>query len=125
VVTAILLLTLAFPLTAKDKKDAGPAQSATNATSILWSEPKDIASRDLFYGPGGKVHEPHSIYSFEKEDLKGANPKFDVRDERGIKWKVKLGPEVKPEIAATGLLWAVRYFADEDYFLPVLCVKDM
>ena len=93
--------------------------------SILWLDRGDIASRDLFYGPGGKEHRPHSIYTFVKEDFKGSNPKFDVRDEHGIKWKVKLGPEAKPEVVATRFLWAVGYFADEDYFLPVMRVENM
>jgi hypothetical protein len=34
-----------------------------------------------------------------------------------VKWKVKLGTEAKPETVATRLVWAIGYFADEDYFL--------
>jgi hypothetical protein len=91
----------------------------------LWSEPRDIASRDLFYGPGGKAHEPHTTFTFIKEDLEGTNPKFDVRDENGVHWRVKLGPEARPETVATRLLWAVGYFANEDYFLRDLRVENM
>ena len=96
-----------------------------NATAVLWQAPADIHSRNLFYGPGGKGHAPHSVYSFIKEDLNGTNPKFDVRDENNVKWKVKLGIEAQPEVVATRLVWAVGYSANEDYFLPELRVENM
>ena len=53
--------------------------------------------------------------TFVDEDLKGSNPKFVVRDAAGVKWKIKLGTEARPETAATRLVWAVGYSADEDY----------
>jgi hypothetical protein len=97
-------------------KEKGETKGA--ATPILWREPADIASRNLLEGPGGKEHEPHPPFTFEKEDMEGSNPKFDVRDQDGVKWKVKLGAEAKPETVATRLVWAIGYFANEDYFLP-------
>jgi hypothetical protein len=36
-----------------------------------------------------------------------------------------LGPEAKPEVAATRLVWAVGYFTNEDYFLPEVRVLDL
>jgi hypothetical protein len=96
-----------------------------NLPGVLWVQPASIATRDLFYGPGGKEHEPHSTFTFLREDLKGTNPKFDVLDQDGTKWRVKLGAEAKPETAASRLLWAVGYLASEDYFLPDLKVEDM
>jgi hypothetical protein len=92
--------------------------SSESTTPTLWREPADIASRDLLEGPGGKAHEPHPPFKFEKEDLKGSNPKFDVRDQDGVKWKAKLGAEAKPETVASRLVWAIGYFTNEDYFLP-------
>jgi len=105
----------------------GPVKSkpAEKGQRILWSEPADIASRNLFYGPGGKEHEPHPPFQFVKEDLEGTNPKFVVKDRDGVKWKVKLGLEARPETAATRLVWAVGYFATEDYFLRDLPVQGM
>ena len=61
---------------------AGPA--------VMWREPADIKSRDLFYGPGGRSHMPHGTVTFVKEDLDGTNPKLVVTDQDGQKWKVKL-----------------------------------
>ncbi len=91
----------------------------------LWTEPRDISRRDLFYGPGGKAHEPHGPYTFEKEDLDGTNPKFVVHDAAGVKWKVKLGEEARPETVATRLVWSVGYYTNEDYFLPEIRVRNL
>ena len=52
-----------------------------------------------------------------KEDMDGTNPKFSVKDRDGVKWKVKLGVEARPETAASRLVWAAGYYTDEDYFL--------
>lgn len=93
--------------------------------SAFWREPTGIRLRDLFYGPGGKKDEPVGPFVFLKEDRKGTNPKFSVRDANGIKWKVKLGVEARPETAASRFVWAAGYYADEDYFLPDLKVENM
>jgi len=91
---------------------------------VLWQEPADIATRNLFDGPGGRAHAPHgTTFRFVKEDLDATNPKFVVRDEAGTTWKLKLGWEAKPETAASRIVWAVGYFADDDYYVPHLCVE--
>ena len=38
-------------------------------------------------------------------------------------WRVKLGEEARPETAATRLLWALGYFADEAYLVPEMVVE--
>lgn len=91
----------------------------------LWREPVDIYSRDLFYGIGGEAHQPGNTLTFVKEDKGGSNPKFEVQDEKGVKWKVKLGLEAQSETAATRLIWAVGYFTDEDYYLPEIQVSGL
>ncbi len=93
--------------------------------SVLWENPRDLSGRNLYYGPGGKEHEPHPGFTYLKEDLHGTNPKFDVHDADGVKWRVKLGPEARPETVASRLIWAVGYNTNEDYFLPELRVGDM
>ena len=95
---ALLVMTLALPINAADVK-------------ALWQDPTDLPSRDLFYGPGGKEHEPKGPFTFVKEDLDGTNPKFVVKAGDGTKWKVKMGVEAKPDPAASSLLWAVGYHA--------------
>ncbi len=124
---AVIFLLLPAPSSAKDGSTPHEmnVHIRANAGALLWQDPADITSRDLYYGPGGKQHAPHTTYTFLKEDLQGTNPKFDVRDENGVKWKVKPGVEARPEVVASRLVWAVGYYANEDYFLPELRVEDM
>lgn len=92
----------------------------------LWSYPASISSRDLYYGQGGRQHQPKAEpFVFVEEDKDGNSPKFVVRDGQGVKWKVKVGPEARPETVATRLVWAVGYSTDEDYFLTAQTVVDM
>ena len=103
-----------------------PAAEISGAgTAILWREPADIASRNLFYGSGGSANAPRGPMTFVKEDLDGSSPKFVVRDARGGEWKVKLGREAQSETAATRLVWAAGYFTDEDYYVPELQVANL
>ena len=119
--SAIILLLFSYPLLAHAQK-ARPTDPLTGAAGkaqpALWREPAEIKTRDLFYGPGGKDRQPQGKLTFIEEDMDGTNPKFSAEDERGVRWKVKLGVEAQPETVATRLVWAVGYFADEDYYLP-------
>ena len=108
----------------------GGAGAANNVEKVdesplIWRDPGNIAARDLFYGAGGKSRQPRGKFTFVEEDLEGLNTKFVVRDQDGSDWKVKLGPESRAETAATRLIWAVGYFTDEDYLVPVLRVANM
>ena len=124
---AAVLLSLPPALAAKKKPKANPAEAEFTGTvrTTLWREPQNIRARNLFYGPGGAEHAPHSTFTFLKEDLQGSNPKFEVEDENGVKWKVKLGSESRPETVASRLVWSVGYFTSEDYFVQKLHVQNM
>ncbi|OLE14154.1 MAG: hypothetical protein AUG89_03210 [Acidobacteria bacterium 13_1_20CM_4_56_7] len=105
---------------------AHPAEKAKPAVSaVLWTDPGDIRSLNLFWGPGGEKHQPQQPVEFLEEDMNGTSPKFDVRDAAGKKWKAKLGLEAKPETAASRFLWAVGYAANENYFVDHLQVTNM
>jgi hypothetical protein len=104
---------------------AVPALAAERAVDVLWNNPANIHSRNLFYGPGGRKDVPTGPYTFLKEDLEGTNPKFTVKDRTGVTWKVKLGEEAQPETVATRLVWAAGYFTDEDYFVRSIEVKGL
>jgi hypothetical protein len=120
----IFILVSNLPALAKKGKKTLKSDSG-QASVVLWSPPADIGHRNLFFGPGGQQDQPHTTFTFIKEDLDGSSPKFSVRDQDGTKWKVKLGAEARPETAATRLVWAVGYRVDEDYFVPLLQVKGM
>jgi hypothetical protein len=125
---SVTLLTLT-PLSAtKDfaqKKSNPQTKSKTASAAMLWQDPGDIRARNLFYGPGGPNHAPKGPFKFVEEIREGGSPKFDVEDQDGNRWRVKLGPEAQPETAATRLLWAVGYFADEDYYSPFIRVAGL
>ena len=126
----VLLLLAAVIAPAQDRTEASlvsqSPEKTTSAAPVLWQDPADISTRDLRYGQGGQTHAPQgTVFKFVKEDLSGTNPKLIVTDEAGQKWKMKLGAEVKPEVAASRLVWAVGYFTNENYFLPQLQVSGL
>jgi hypothetical protein len=113
--SGIVVCFLALPLFAQQ----------AGSTAALWRDRGDVAALDLLNGPGGKEHQPGTNFRFIEESKGGTSPKFVVEDENGAKWKVKLGQEVKSETAATRLVWAAGYFADEDYYRPQIRVQGM
>ena len=115
---------------ASDKKHQAqskdhPVPAAQIQHPVLWEDPGEIAGKDLFLGRGGADHQPKPPFTFVSEDRNGTNPKFDARDADGKKWRVKLGSEARPEVVASRLLWAVGYFANEDYLLPQATVANI
>jgi hypothetical protein len=123
-VTMLLLLPISV-LSGEAKSADDDKTQRSSGSSILWREPSDIETRNLFHGPGGETGQPKEPFKFIEEDRGGSSPKFVVEDSQGVRWKVKLGDEAKPETAATRLLWAVGYFTDVNYYLPQLRVAGM
>jgi hypothetical protein len=111
----------------KPDPGAGKADVVSRLPDRIWLDRGDIASLDLIYGAGGKSDAPNlaGTFTFLKEDQAGSNAKFEVTDEQGVEWKVKLGPEARPETAATRFLWAAGYYADDDYYAAELTVKGL
>ncbi len=100
-----------------------PAADIHNAS--LWRDPGEIASKDMFYGEGGKDGQPAPPFKFLEEDMNGTNPKADVQDANGKKWRMKLGEEARPEVVASRLLWAVGYYVNDDYLLHVATIEGL
>src|SRR2546430_8915978 len=106
-------------------QDARPrrAQESTDTTgtadAVLWREPTDVASRDLFLGPGGEEKKPDlSQITFVSENKQGYSVKYHVKDGSGHKWVIKLGNEARPETAAVRLIWAIGDVTDVNYLVP-------
>lgn len=85
----------------------------------LWEEPLDLASRDLFHGPGGKALAPDAAtpFTFVSEDSGGYSSGYEVRDPDGRLWSVKLGPEAQTEVVVSRVLWAIGYHQPPTYYL--------
>jgi hypothetical protein len=121
----LIAVALGLQLNSTAAQSLTAAVDNTSQTPVLWTDRGDVRALDLIGGAGGKEHQPAGKFTFDKEDMNGSSPKFVVRDEQGVRWKVKLGQEVKSETAATRLVWAAGYFTDEDYYLPELHVDNM
>ena len=102
------------------KQDVADSGRNAEAHAVLWQEPTDIESRDLFNGPGGPegAPDPKGKFTFVERVKSGTSEKIHVDDDRGRKWQVKFGPEAKPSPAASRITWAVGYHVDTDYFVP-------
>src|SRR5918998_6101242 len=113
ILSIILTFWVRSQVPAQQSKDE---KSEPEATPVLWRDPGDVSARDLRHGPGSASDAPVPPFTFKEEDKSGESPKFEVRDARGVTWKVKLGPEAQSETVATRLVWSVGYFAEEAYY---------
>jgi hypothetical protein len=103
---------------AKDKK------RIPEGTPVLWQQPDDITSRDLFLGAGGEAMKPDlSKVTFIEERKGGYSKKYEVRDGSGRRWIAKLGKEAQSDTAANRLLWAVGYVTEIAYLVPHVIIE--
>ena len=112
---SILALFLALPAFAQQ----------TEPNMVLMSNRGNASASNPLNRPGGANRQPGDTFKFIKETKGGTSPKFEVEDENGAKWKVKLGHEARSETAATRLVWAAGYNVDEDYYRPQIQVQGM
>lgn len=112
-------------LSKKKKDNDKPLSAAQVHNPVLWKQPEDIAALNLFYGQGGESHQPVPPFTFEAEARSGTNPKFDARDAKDHRWRVKLAEEARPEVVASRLLWAMGFYAHDDYLLHEATVSGL
>src|SRR5256714_12073951 len=121
VILVLLLISISSVFSQKDKDKNIPP----DAKPVLWKEPTDIASRDLFLGPGGAEMKPDvSNIAFLKDDQTGYSVKYHVKDAAGKKWIVKAGNEARPETTAVRLLWAIGYVTEVNYLVPCVHIPN-
>ena len=114
-----MALLLSASIQGQQSKKSHPKPIPNDAKPVLWREPADIASRDLFLGAGGEAMKPDlSKVTFVADETRSYSKKYRVRDGAGNEWVVKVGPEAQSETAATRLIWAAGYFADITYLVP-------
>src|ERR1700716_3612112 len=92
----LIVLCLVPVLFAQKEKNKDRPEKTTlpDAPAVLWREPSDIASRDLFLGPGGESMKPDlSQVTFIGVQTGGHTKKWRVRDGAGHEWVVKFGNE--------------------------------
>jgi len=119
IAATLVFVSLPAALSQDKKKEKQPTAIDPAAKTVLWREPTDIASRDLFLGEGGEATKPDlSKVTFVADETRSYSKKYRVRDGSGNTWVVKIGPEAQSETAAVRLVWAAGYFADVTYLVP-------
>jgi hypothetical protein len=117
-VTLSIILVLAT-IAQTSAKDSDKKKRSYKGTPVMWAEPADIASRDLYYGPGGKEMMPAlGRVTFIEEEKGGYSTKYRVRDGRGRIWVAKIGKEAQTDTVANRLFWAVGYETEISYLVP-------
>jgi hypothetical protein len=117
-----IILALSGSAFAKDKKSK--KKHAATGTPVLWQDPGDISSRDLFNGPGGQEMQPDlSRVTFVRDETGGYSKKYRVRDGAGHVWVAKLSNEAQAETAATRLVWAIGYKTEITYLVPEVAIE--
>jgi hypothetical protein len=116
---AIQVTLAAFVLTLAQSVGTLARPAASDSVAELWQAPDDIASRDLFNGPGGPALKPgaDTPFTWVATDTTGYSAGFDVRGPDGREWSVKLGPEAQTEVVVSRILWAIGYHQPPTYYL--------
>jgi hypothetical protein len=82
----------------------------------------DPATRDLFWGAGGRENAPDPAARYEFVERSSGTLKFsrgfDVKDARGIKWSTKFWPEAQSEVVVSRLMWGIGYHQPPTYYVP-------
>src|SRR5204862_7963572 len=78
---------------------------------VLWSDPANIETLDLFYGSGGSegAPDPSGKFTYVDAVTRGTQKKIHVKDNQGRDWTVKFGSEARPETSAARFVWAMGY----------------
>jgi len=93
------------------------AALTADRNAVLWSDPGHVEKLDLAAGPLGPHGAPRPPFVFQQEEGGGSTPKILLQDAARRVWSVKWGDEVRGEVFATRLLWAVGYIAEPSYFV--------
>jgi hypothetical protein len=85
----------------------------------LWSEPTDLAQRDLLWGSSRKANAPSKddVYTVLALDTTGYSKGYDVKGPDGREWDIKVGKEVQSEMVLSRILWALGYHQPETYYV--------
>ena len=117
----LLLCLLSTGVDAQKKKSKAPKPAPTGE-AVMW-EPVTTTELDLYKGPGGDEMRPDvSKVTFIKEEKKGANKKYRIKDANGRVWIAKLGREARPETAAVRLLYGLGYKTEVNYLVPTITI---
>ena len=115
VVAACLAASCARPMISSRARTPG----ATISLPELWVEPRNLASRDLRWGPGSAkdAPSPEVEYTVTGLDQTGYSKGFDVTGPDGRRWDIKIGKEAQTEVVLSRVLWALGYHQPDTYYV--------
>ncbi len=117
-----VIAALAVAACARQVRNVQLTPDAPAVIGELWQAPRE--PRDLFHGPGGEAAVPRErAFAFVAEDTTGWSPGFDVRDDSGLEWSVKTGPEAQSEVVTSRILWGIGYHQPPTYYLDRWSLK--
>lgn len=118
-------LIVALSLSSFAVAQKGKDQAVPEGKPVLWQEPADIASRDLYLGQGGEAGKPDltKVTFVKDESATGYSKKYRVRDAQGRTWLAKLSKEAQPETVANRLMWAIGYPTEIGYMVPQVTIE--
>lgn len=121
----LLMLVLAFPAAAQDKKDKKDKdKKPLTGIPVMWKDPTDLESRNLLLGAGGEEMKPDiSQVTFIEQKKGGYSTKYRVKDAKGNEWIAKIGKEAQTDTAANRLVWALGYESEICYLIPHLKIE--
>ena len=84
----------------------GPRES-WQSSGKTWTRGPAISSTAW---PAGEVQpDPKAVYTVKATDTTGFSISYDVEDESGVEWSVKIGDEAQSEVTASRIVWAMGY----------------
>ena len=116
VLTGVLTLPAAATA-AQGHDEQAQGQGVVSNPARIWEDRGPIEQLDLYWAGGSAERAPAGPFTFVNEDLGGTNPKANVRDVKGVLWGVKWDEEVRSEVAASRLAWAMGLRVDETYYV--------
>lgn len=100
----------------------GQSADDSDPKQVMWTK-VDIASRDLYLGPGGKEMLPDvSKVEFVEKKSGGSSLKYEIIDANGREWVAKIDKESRPETVAVRLLWGLGYTTEINYLVPEITI---
>ena len=119
-----LLCPPALAAVAQGEEEGKKKKEVPRGTPVLWRDPGDVTTLDLFWGPGGEAMRPDtSRVTFIKQETGGYSTKYRVRDAAGRVWVAKVSKEAQSETAAVRLLWAAGYPTEINYLVPRVTIE--
>jgi hypothetical protein len=93
-------------------------QTPHAAIEELWQEP-GLDRLNLTDGVAADVPKPavDGHYQLLETNTGGFSTTYRVRDELGLEWSVKIGPEAQTEVVSSRIVWALGYHQVPSYFV--------